>query len=143
MLETSKPAERVSGDRRAQRASAGMSRLMDAVLVLAALGAACLAVGGLLPADGSEAAVMRDSRQAGAASALSASARADVTLKLGVVTGAPVQPLLGVDSGPLPYGEAGSADVTRQYQEIGVTAIRTHGNPGAFSMSYMLSLIHI
>jgi hypothetical protein len=137
MLETEKPEAHLSGERRTQRASAGMSRLMDAVLVLAALGAVCLAVGGLLPADGSEAAVMRDSRQAGGASALSSSARADVTLKLGAVTGAAVEPLLGVDSGPLPYGDAGSADVTRQYQEIGVTAIRTHGNPGAFSMSYV------
>ncbi len=53
-------------------------------------------------------------------------------------SGETLRPLLGVNLGPVPGGtDPHNADVTAQYQEIGVTMIRTHGYSGPFDMSIM------
>lgn len=52
--------------------------------------------------------------------------------------GAPVgdvAPLLGVNMGPLPAGEAGNADLTEAYKRLGVTLIRTHDFTGPFDLA--------
>ncbi|HFD39454.1 MAG TPA: hypothetical protein ENJ31_06350, partial [Anaerolineae bacterium] len=51
-------------------------------------------------------------------------------------SGKTLRPLLGVNVGPVPGGtDPNNADVTTQYQEIGVTMIRTHGYSGPLDMS--------
>ncbi len=50
--------------------------------------------------------------------------------------GETLRPLLGVNVGPIPGGtDPNNADVTAQYQAIGVTMIRTHGYSGPLDMS--------
>jgi len=46
-----------------------------------------------------------------------------------------IQPLLGVNDGPLPAGEDGNADLTQAYWDIGVNMIRTHDFYGPLDMA--------
>lgn len=57
------------------------------------------------------------------------------TLSLGAATGATVQPLLGVNIGPGPQGEAGNADLAAAYRERGVGLVRTHDYYGPLDMA--------
>ncbi len=59
---------------------------------------------------------------------------ADVVLKLGAPLGT-IRPLLGVNLGPLPQGDAGNADLTELYRQYGVTQIRTHDFYGPLDMA--------
>ncbi len=62
-------------------------------------------------------------------------AKADLLLTVDMApTGETLHPLLGVNAGPIPFGEPGNADLTAQYQEIGVTMIRTHDYYGPLDM---------
>ncbi|MBL0088599.1 MAG: hypothetical protein IPP44_18820 [Ideonella sp.] len=74
---------------------------------------------------------------AGVALALSALAAAaqTTTVTIGTRSGVLVQPLLGVNIGPSPQGEAGNTDVTAAYQERGVTLVRTHDYYGPLDMA--------
>lgn len=59
-----------------------------------------------------------------------------VLLTLGAdLPNSPIRPLLGVNDGPAPAGDAGNADLTAQYQQIGVTLIRTHDFYGPLDMA--------
>lgn len=49
----------------------------------------------------------------------------------------PNLPLLGVNSGPVPSGEPGNADVTEGYKKIGVNAVRIHDYYGPLDMATM------
>ena len=61
----------------------------------------------------------------------------DVTYTLGTSAGT-VQPLLGVNAGPLHWGtKITTKDVTAGFQSIGVRSVRSHDFPGAFDMSVM------
>ena len=65
-------------------------------------------------------------------------ARPDVTITIGNVTGATIQPLLGVNVGPAPAGQdPHNADLTQAYQQIGVNLIRTHDFYGPLDMAVM------
>ncbi|MBI5259900.1 MAG: hypothetical protein HY855_25595 [Burkholderiales bacterium] len=64
----------------------------------------------------------------------SAAAQAQ-TLTLGARSGNTVQPLLGLNIGPGPQGEAGNADLTSAYQQRGVTLVRTHDYYGPLDMA--------
>ncbi len=70
---------------------------------------------------------------------LAAPERAATLLTVDAVpSGETLRPLLGVNLGPIPGGtDPNNADVTAQYQEIGVTMIRTHGYSGPLDMSAM------
>lgn len=57
------------------------------------------------------------------------------TLALGARTGATVKPLLGVNIGPGPQGEAGNVDVTTLYKQRGVNLVRTHDYYGPLDMA--------
>ncbi len=59
---------------------------------------------------------------------------ADVVVKLGEPEGV-IRPLLGVNLGPLPQGDAGNVDLTERYQQSGVTQIRTHDYYGPLDMA--------
>ncbi|MBN1485940.1 MAG: hypothetical protein JXA37_14600 [Chloroflexia bacterium] len=50
---------------------------------------------------------------------------------------APIRPLIGVNAGPLPAGEAGKADLTAAYQQIGVNLVRTHDYYGPLDMAVL------
>ncbi len=54
---------------------------------------------------------------------------------ISVPSGETIRPLLGINGGPLPVGEPGNADLTTQYQNIGVTMIRTHDMGGPLDMA--------
>ena len=56
-----------------------------------------------------------------------------VTITLGKIDGS-IKSLLGVNAGPYPSGDAGNADLSSQYKEIGVNAVRTHDFYGPFDM---------
>lgn len=60
---------------------------------------------------------------------------ADVTYTLGATAGA-MQPLLGINAGPLHWGR-GTADVMDGFRQIGVRQVRTHDFPGPLDMSIM------
>ncbi|MBI3660081.1 alpha/beta hydrolase fold domain-containing protein [Candidatus Acetothermia bacterium] len=47
----------------------------------------------------------------------------------------PIRPLLGVNDGPAPTGDARNPDLTQQYQQAGVTLVRTHDFYGPMDMS--------
>ncbi len=64
-------------------------------------------------------------------------AKPDVTIALGAESGTTIRPLLGVNAGPTPQGDAGNADVTVGYQTIGVQSVRTHDLYGPLDMSVM------
>lgn len=57
------------------------------------------------------------------------------TLTIGARNGAAVQPLLGLNVGPGPSGEAGNADLTTAYRQRGVTLVRTHDYYGPLDMA--------
>jgi hypothetical protein len=61
------------------------------------------------------------------------------TLNLGAPTGGVIQPLLGINIGPLPAGAPASAnaDLTDAYHSVGVTMIRTHDYYGPLDMTKM------
>jgi len=62
--------------------------------------------------------------------------RAMVTIAIGApLAGKTIQPLLGVNIGPIPSGESGNADVTNGYRQIGVNLVRTHDFYGPLDMS--------
>jgi xylan 1,4-beta-xylosidase len=66
------------------------------------------------------------------------SAKADVDITLGSdLVGKTIPPLLGVNAGPTPQGDATNVDVTTQYKAIGVTMVRTHDLYGPLDMSVM------
>lgn len=62
-----------------------------------------------------------------------------LTLTLGAPTGGIIQPLLGVNIGPLPAGAPASAnaDLTEAYHSVGITMIRTHDYYGPLDMATM------
>ena len=60
-----------------------------------------------------------------------------VTLTLGDITGATIQPLLGINIGPIPAGAPTNADLTDAYHTAGVTMIRTHDYYGPLDMATM------
>lgn len=62
----------------------------------------------------------------------------EVTIALGAPVEQPLRPLLGINIGPLPAGEAPhNADLTAAYHQIGVTLIRTHDFYGPLDMAVM------
>ncbi|MFZ6029206.1 MAG: GH39 family glycosyl hydrolase [Chloroflexota bacterium] len=61
----------------------------------------------------------------------------DTTLTLGEANGQVLRPLLGVNVGPAPSGDAGNPDLTEAYRAIGVTLIRTHDFYGPLDMAVM------
>jgi len=61
----------------------------------------------------------------------------DWSLEVGVGNGRTLRPLLGVNAGPYPVGEAGNADLTSQYQGIGVNMVRNHDFYGPLDMAQM------
>jgi len=62
----------------------------------------------------------------------------DVELILGEPLSTSIQPLLGVNVGPVPAGRSPSnGDLTQAYQCIGVTLVRTHDFYGPLDMSVM------
>lgn len=61
---------------------------------------------------------------------------ADVGYRIGAVNGT-IQPLLGVNDGPLPAGAATNANLTAPYKEIGVNMIRSHDFYGPLDMATM------
>jgi xylan 1,4-beta-xylosidase len=62
----------------------------------------------------------------------------DITLSIGAETGMVLRPLLGVNIGPVPAGsDPNNADLTTDYNEVGVNLIRTHDYYGALDMSVM------
>ena len=71
------------------------------------------------------------------ATLFSAGALQAQTLTLGARTGDSVKPLLGVNIGPSPQGDAGNADVTAQYKARGVNLVRTHDYYGPLDMATM------
>ena len=62
---------------------------------------------------------------------------AGMTLTLGAPTGATVQPLLGINIGPIPAGASTNADLTDAYHATGITMIRTHDYYGPLDMATM------
>ncbi len=67
-------------------------------------------------------------------------AQAPVTISINIgsnVSGETIRPLLGVNAGPTPQGDAINPDVTKQYQAIGVNLVRTHDLYGPLDMSIM------
>jgi len=67
----------------------------------------------------------------------SGEAIAGVTLTLGAPTGGVIQPLLGVNIGPIPAGAKTNADLTDAYHTAGITMIRTHDYYGPLDMATM------
>ena len=62
---------------------------------------------------------------------------ANVTYTLGSPAGT-VEPLLGVNAGPLHWGtKITTQDVTSGFKQIGVRSVRVHDFPGALDMSVM------
>lgn len=57
------------------------------------------------------------------------------TLSVGARNGQTIQPLLGLNVGPGPQGEAGNTDLTSAYQQRGVTLVRTHDYYGPLDMA--------
>ena len=55
----------------------------------------------------------------------------------GDLAGKSIPPLLGVNAGPTPQGDATNVDVTLQYKAIGITMVRTHDLYGPLDMSVM------
>ena len=71
------------------------------------------------------------------ASAVALADTVDVTYTLGSAAGT-LQPLLGVNAGPLHWGtKTATKDVTLGFQQIGVKSVRTHDMPGALDMAVM------
>ena len=62
---------------------------------------------------------------------------ADLTLTLGAPTGATIQPLTGINIGPIPAGAKNNADLTDAYHAAGITMIRTHDYYGPLDMATM------
>lgn len=62
---------------------------------------------------------------------------AGLTLTLGAPTGGTIQPLLGVNIGPIPAGASTNADLTDTYHAAGITMIRTHDYYGPLDMATM------
>ena len=62
---------------------------------------------------------------------------ADLTLTLGDRTGATIQPLTGINIGPIPAGASTNADLTEAYHAAGITMIRTHDYYGPLDMATM------
>ncbi len=71
------------------------------------------------------------------ASETPASGIAGLTLTLGDPSGGMIQPLLGVNIGPIPAGASTNADLTDAYHSVGVTMIRTHDYYGPLDMATM------
>lgn len=67
----------------------------------------------------------------------SGEAIADITLTLGNPTGATIQPLTGINIGPIPAGASTNADLTDAYHAAGITLIRTHDYYGPLDMATM------
>ena len=67
----------------------------------------------------------------------SGEAIAGVTLTLGAPTGGVIQPLLGVNIGPIPAGAKTNTDLTDAYHAAGITMIRTHDYYGPLDMATM------
>ena len=59
------------------------------------------------------------------------------TLTLGARTGATIQPLTGINIGPIPAGASTNADLTDAYHTAGITMIRTHDYYGPLDMAAM------
>lgn len=59
-----------------------------------------------------------------------------LTLTIGKPVG-PWKPLLGINAGPMPSGEAGNADLTEQYRWAGVREVRTQDFYGPLDLSVM------
>jgi len=57
-----------------------------------------------------------------------------ITIVVGGVFGQ-IKPLLGVNAGPAPSGEAGNAELSEQYRWAGVNAVRTHDLYGPLDLS--------
>ena len=57
------------------------------------------------------------------------------TLSIGAATGASIQPLLGLNVGPGPQGDAGNVDLTTLYKKRGVNLVRTHDYYGPLDMA--------
>jgi xylan 1,4-beta-xylosidase len=53
------------------------------------------------------------------------------------LAGEVLKPLLGVNAGPYPSGEAGNADLTGEYQALGVNYVRTHDFYGPLDFCVM------
>ncbi len=71
------------------------------------------------------------------ASALALADTVDVTYTLGSAAGM-VQPLLGVNAGPLHWAKMTTTmDTTHDFLQIGVRSVRTHDMPGALDMAVM------
>jgi hypothetical protein len=65
-------------------------------------------------------------------------ASTDLTITIGSLNNLVIEPLLGVNIGPIPSGtDPRNADLTTAYKEIGVTLIRTHDYYGALDMSLL------
>ncbi|MEW5938056.1 MAG: hypothetical protein AB1750_00225 [Chloroflexota bacterium] len=73
----------------------------------------------------------------GIAPAAPTSAVEGLTLTLGAPTGGVIQPLAGINIGPIPAGAPTNADLTDAYREVGVTMIRTHDYYGPLDMATM------
>ncbi len=71
------------------------------------------------------------------ASAVALADSVDITYTLGSKAGT-VQPLLGVNAGPLHWAtSATTGDATLGFQQIGVRSVRTHDMPGVLDMAVM------
>jgi len=69
---------------------------------------------------------------------IDAKATMAVSISIGSdLSGTTIRPLLGVNAGPTPQGDATNPDVTKQYQAIGVNMVRTHDLYGPLDMSVM------
>jgi hypothetical protein len=73
----------------------------------------------------------------GTAPATSTATISGLTLTLGAPTGGVIQPLLGVNIGPIPAGASTNADLTEAYHSVGITMIRTHDYYGPLDMATM------
>lgn len=60
-----------------------------------------------------------------------------LALTLGAPTGAAIQPLTGINIGPIPAGASTNADLTDAYHAAGITMIRTHDYYGPLDMATM------
>jgi len=61
----------------------------------------------------------------------------DWSLAIGAKNGVSLRPLLGVNAGPSPAEDPDNADLTVQYQQIGVNLVRTHDFYGPLDMAEM------
>lgn len=66
---------------------------------------------------------------------LAVAVSAQTRLTVSDLTGKQIKPLLGVNAGPAPSGEAGNAELTDEYRAAGVELIRTHDFYGPMDMS--------